>query len=625
VKSDGVGDAASGARGVGWVRLDTRVRWEDLVIPEGAGGLLRSISGELSSRGRVRPNGGQSADGPASGLRLLFAGEPGTGKRLAVRILAADHGLAVLSIDLASVFSQNRGETERRLNHLFAAATRSHAVMYFADAGAWFGERAPGWTSEDPSAEGGVSALLRRIDAHRGVVVFAATLGIARVAVIDRLDVVVDFPFPHDDARRTIWRLLLPAGARLQDRELDFLAASFSLSGGDIHSCCIVAGSAAALEGVPVELRHVITGLEQKLRGRPYCAREHEALERFHGGTWAGRRLAAMPGREPTPRPRAAQARFERAGRRRRLSGRLLAVLVLGGVLVAAVLGFLLAREPGSSAPRAPALDRHAAAGLLRVSFPNTWRLRTPPSGPRLGLTDELALAPEAPGGGVLMIGRTATRDPTLLPQSLLRALSHAPAGQIVTFDGARLYRYLNLSPSDANWPESVYALPTTIGTVLAVCVEHGAVSSFASSCERVIATIRLASGSVLAIGPMASYASALDAAITKLNAAHSVLGSKLRNARTVADQAKAANELATVYFNATTAVGRLSAGTAQAANLELASALRSTGDGYAALGGAAAHHDASGYAAARSSLAHAASALTAAFVQLASFGYAVA
>jgi ATPase family associated with various cellular activities (AAA) len=319
------------------------------------------------------------------------------------------------------------------------------------------------------------------------------------------------------------------------------------------------------------------------------------------------------------PRPRVAKPRWSIAAARRA------ALLVVGGTLAAAALGFLVARTTGGGTAVA-ALDKHASAGLLRVSFPSGWRREPPPAAVQLGVTDELALAPASSAGGSLVIGRAQTADPSLLPQSLLATLRSTPSGQVVTLGGARFYRYLNLSPLGRHSSESLYALPTTVGTILGVCASNAPSASFTINCERVLGTVKLASGSVLPAGPNSSYAAALNQVIATLNTARTTAGSQLRGARGPTALANSANQLAAADSQAGSALLSLnaSAGPAAAANSALATALRTTADEYRALARAAENNDLSGYQAADTALKRSTQAVNSAFAELGRFGYRV-
>jgi O-antigen/teichoic acid export membrane protein len=295
-------------------------------------------------------------------------------------------------------------------------------------------------------------------------------------------------------------------------------------------------------------------------------------------------------------------------------------VLTLSCTIIVAVLGFTIARITGSRESSAPS-DKTATAGSIEVSVPSGWRQQPPPGTPQLRLTDELALTPATGGGGRLVVGRTVTADADLLPQSLLASLPVAPKPQTVTLGKVNFYRYLNLSPRGENRSESVYVVPTTIGTVVGVCLSGKAPRGFASTCERAIGSLRLVSGTILRLGPSTTYAAALDTVITRLNAVRVSAGSELRTARDARGQAKAANALAAAHATAASELMSLSAGSAAVSNSAVATALRLTAAAYRALASAASRDDAHGYATASASVTRATTALDSALAQLRKLG----
>jgi hypothetical protein len=291
------------------------------------------------------------------------------------------------------------------------------------------------------------------------------------------------------------------------------------------------------------------------------------------------------------------------------------------GVLVAAVLGFTISGATGHG-HAFPTLNEHAFAGPIQVSFPSGWRRQSPQATGQLDLSDELVLSPGRRSGEMLLIGSTVTDDPSLLPQSLLGRLPGTPRAQLVTLGRTTFYRYLNLPLERDRRSTSVYALPTSRGTVLGVCLSRGS-PGFSSSCERLLRTIK-PSSPALAIGLSPSYALALGNVITKLNAARSSLGSQLSRTQDARGQATAEAGLAAAHAAAASALLRLNAGPASVANSAMVSALQSTGDAYGALASATAGIDAPGYNAARANLARASARLDSAVAQLRKLGYRV-
>jgi SpoVK/Ycf46/Vps4 family AAA+-type ATPase len=203
----------------------------------------------------------------------MFAGDSGTGKTLAARVLAAELGLELYRIDLATIVSKWVGETEKNLERVFAAAQGSSAVLFFDEADAVFGRRSDVQDSHDRYANLQTSYLLQRMEVHDGPVVLATNMrGNIDDAFLRRLDAVVEFPFPTPEYRQRLWELLLPAQApRADDIDLHFLAERFELSGGGIRNAALAAAVLAAEDGMPI-------GMEQLVRG---VAMEYSKLGRL--------------------------------------------------------------------------------------------------------------------------------------------------------------------------------------------------------------------------------------------------------------------------------------------------------------------------------------------------------
>ena len=194
---------------------------------------------------------------------MLFAGESGTGKTMAARVLAADLGLELFSVDLATVVSKYVGETEQNLERIFAAAEGSNAILFFDEADALFGRRSEVSDSRDRYANIEVAYLLQRMEAHAGAVILATNLKQnIDDAFLRRLDFVVDFRFPEAADRRRIWGLVIPQEAPVAgDIDVDFLGDRFKLSGGSIRNCSLAAAFEAASAGQPLRMAHLVRAI----------------------------------------------------------------------------------------------------------------------------------------------------------------------------------------------------------------------------------------------------------------------------------------------------------------------------------------------------------------------------
>ncbi|HET6869920.1 MAG TPA: ATP-binding protein [Solirubrobacteraceae bacterium] len=265
-------------------RLEPSYAWNDLVLADRQLDVLQSISAYLRHRDRVLSEWGYEATvSRTQGLKVLFAGESGTGKTMAAQVLGAELGLEMFRVDLAGTVSKYIGETEKNLERIFAAADGSNAILFFDEADALFGKRSEVSDSHDRYANLEVAYLLQRMEAYPGAVILATNFRRnIDDAFIRRLDFVIDFPFPEVADRRRIWERVLPPAAPVgDDVELDFLAARFKLSGGAIRNCSLAAAFNAADEGTPIEMRHLVRAVAQEYAKQGRLTLEAD-FERFH-------------------------------------------------------------------------------------------------------------------------------------------------------------------------------------------------------------------------------------------------------------------------------------------------------------------------------------------------------
>jgi hypothetical protein len=295
----------------------------------------------------------------------------------------------------------------------------------------------------------------------------------------------------------------------------------------------------------------------------------------------------------------------------------------LAGTAAVAVVGFALARYGAGKTTSPPRLDRQASVADFRVNYPSGWTVEPPRPVPLVPLGDVLALAANGSRQSRLVIGTEQTNTPAALPPRLAAVLPPTNRPQVVTLGGQRFLRYLNLTPPGQNVSESIYALPTTVGTITAVCSATTYTARFTAECERLLSTIKLTTGDATSVTVDPGYALELNRILGELNQVRRSAGPALR-ARSVRDRARAASALATAHAQAATAASHIDVGTVSAGNQALVSALQANAAAYKALAQAAAKQDASAYGRAQAALSAAGSGLNAAYDQLRQLGYQV-
>ena len=260
-------------------RIEPEVGWDDLVLAPGVRRALKELSARARHRDtvlvdwRMRRGGGRGR-----GVVALFAGDSGTGKTMSAEVIAADLGLDLYTVNLATVVDKYVGETEKNLERIFTEATGVNAVLFFDEADAIFGKRSEVRDAHDRYANVESAYLLQRLEAFDGLAVLATNL---RANIDDaftrRLDAIIDFPAPTPELRAELWRQCLAPPLPLgPDVDLDFCAESFELTGGNIRSASITAAYMAAETGHPVTMADVIAAVGQEYRklGRLVHARE---------------------------------------------------------------------------------------------------------------------------------------------------------------------------------------------------------------------------------------------------------------------------------------------------------------------------------------------------------------
>ena len=244
-------------------------RWEHLVLPVDAQRQLREICARVEHATRVFKDWGF---GPrmslGKGTSALFVGASGTGKTMAAEVIAADLGLDLYKIDLATVVSKYIGETEKNLDRVFEAARYTNAVLLFDEADALFGKRSEVRDAHDRYANLEVAYLLQKMEEYEGLSVLSTNLKQnLDNAFLRRLTYTVLFPFPSMLEREAIWRKTCPADMPLAaDVNFTTLAKGFKLSGGNIRNALLAAAFFAAVDGVPVGMQHLIHGVRRELQ-----------------------------------------------------------------------------------------------------------------------------------------------------------------------------------------------------------------------------------------------------------------------------------------------------------------------------------------------------------------------
>ncbi|MGC0398699.1 hypothetical protein RKD27_001343 [Streptomyces sp. SAI-126] len=290
-----VSDVVRGRAGItlppGVRLLTPSPEWDRLVLPEELSAQLHDAVSRLKHGSQVLDTWGFLDRARADrGVRLMFAGPPGTGKSLAAEVVANAIGTDLLVVDVSQVVSKWLGETEKNLAAVFDVAERTQAVLMLDEADALFAARTGISDSHDRYANLETSYLLQRMDRFEGLMVLATNLRQnIDAAFLRRLDFVVDFPLPSPEERLALWRIHLPEDLLARDVDLTSFAALYAVPGGWIRNAAVAAAFLAAPEGEPRPVRrsHLVRALAREYAkatkpfpGRPATTSKETAHER---------------------------------------------------------------------------------------------------------------------------------------------------------------------------------------------------------------------------------------------------------------------------------------------------------------------------------------------------------
>ncbi len=195
-------------------------------------------------------------------VSALLVGPPGTGKTMAVHVMANLLELPLYRIDLSQVVDKYIGETEKRLEEIFNTAEKSNVILFFDEADSIFGKRSEVNDAKDKYANTEVSYILQRIEQYDGIVILATNYKQnIDEAFMRRMRYLIEFQLPSESLRREIWESCFPPEVPAEGIDFAYLARQFELSGGSIKNVVLNAVFLAAGVGSSVTMKHILDSI----------------------------------------------------------------------------------------------------------------------------------------------------------------------------------------------------------------------------------------------------------------------------------------------------------------------------------------------------------------------------
>ncbi|WP_165445201.1 AAA family ATPase [Bacilliculturomica massiliensis] len=223
--------------------------WDDLIIGEEQKRQMQMICDQVKYRSVVGEEWGFHGKTPyGRGICAMFYGSPGTGKTMAVQVMASELGLDLYRIDLSQMVSKYIGETEKNISALFRKAKNINALLFFDEADSLFAKRSEVKDSNDRNANAETAHLLQKLEDYSGITILATNY----VNNIDdafkrRIKFMVNFVFPEEAVRYKLWTTIIPEQVKYEEEiDFEFFAKTFELSGSNIKEVLTNAAYIAA-------------------------------------------------------------------------------------------------------------------------------------------------------------------------------------------------------------------------------------------------------------------------------------------------------------------------------------------------------------------------------------------
>ncbi len=242
------------------VKINARYTWSDIVLDESQKRILKHICDRYRMRGYVENEKKLIKKSPyGNGISAVFHGAPGTGKTMAVQVIANELSLDAYRVDLSKLVSKYIGETEKNISELFDKAKKANVILFFDEADSLFAKRTEVRSVYDRNANMESAHLLQKIEEYDGIVILATNLPEnIDTAFMRRIKYSIQFYLPDRDMREAIWQKMIPPGMETgKSLDLNYYAESMKITGSDIKEIYTSAVYIAAAENVLLEDKHI--------------------------------------------------------------------------------------------------------------------------------------------------------------------------------------------------------------------------------------------------------------------------------------------------------------------------------------------------------------------------------
>lgn len=224
---------------------------------------------------------------------LLLTGDPGTGKTMTARWIAAQLNRPLLRLDLAAVMNKQLGRSGQNLVSALEAAADIDAVLFIDEFDAVGSARSS--SSDIGEVRRLVNVLLLALDSWPENHLLIGATNYPQLldkAVHRRFEVTLHLPKPTKAAREQIWHSVLPS---ISDADAALLASlSEEWSGSDIGTCALRIRRVAGKQNRAPKIDDVVEVLSQA--GHVHPDQRDRLIKALADRGFSQRKIAALVG-----------------------------------------------------------------------------------------------------------------------------------------------------------------------------------------------------------------------------------------------------------------------------------------------------------------------------------------
>ncbi|MBE3610215.1 ATP-binding protein [Campylobacter californiensis] len=214
---------------------------DDVVLSDNTKELLNAILKQLDKKVLARLSSWGIKTRRGIDAKIVFYGEPGTGKTMSAMGLAKSLKKQILSFDCSKILSKYVGESEQNVRKIFdtykeiCKKSKSEPVLLLNEADQFLSARVESGSGTEKMYNQMQNIFLEQIERFEGVLIATTNfLQSFDSAFSRRFDYKIEFKKPDFKARLAIWRKILPENASFEENFDIEKLAEFNLSGAQI-------------------------------------------------------------------------------------------------------------------------------------------------------------------------------------------------------------------------------------------------------------------------------------------------------------------------------------------------------------------------------------------------------